>query len=345
AEAIGRSLAETMIPPTLRDAHVRGLRNYCETLAPRMLGKRVELPAIRRDGTEFPAEIAVVRIGTEGAPIFTGHIRDITERKRAAEAEILQGAKDAAEAANVELEAFSYTVAHDLRAPLRAINGFSQVVLEDYASTLEAGGQDCLQHIASASQRMGQLIDGLLALARIAKPDLQRERVDLGRLARSIAEHFDTTREVVWRLADELIVDGDPRLLRSLMENLLGNAWKFTRDRRPAVIEVGTVCRDAATIYFVKDNGVGFDLAHAPQLFSPFRRFHSDAEFEGTGIGLATVERIVRRHGGRIWAESTPGNGAAFFFTLPVKATTREIPYIMAQDARRAASRAGRQDT
>jgi PAS domain S-box-containing protein len=322
-DAVGRSLAETMVPPALRDAHVRGLRGYRETQASKILGKRLELSAIRRDGSEFPAEIAVVRIGSDGEPLFTGYIRDITERKRAAEAETLQRAKEAAEAANVELEAFSYSVAHDLRAPLRAINGFSQLILEDYAEKVDAEGRDYLQRIATASHRMGQLIDGLLALAKIAKPDLERERVDLSGLARSIAAHFDSPRDVVWNLADPLIADGDPRLLRSLMENLLGNAWKFTRDRKPATIEVGTVNRDAATVFYVKDNGVGFDMAHARQLFSPFRRLHTDADFEGTGIGLATVERIVRRHGGRIWAESAPGEGATFYFTLPVTSATR----------------------
>jgi light-regulated signal transduction histidine kinase (bacteriophytochrome) len=172
---------------------------------------------------------------------------------------------------------------------------------------------------------MGQLIDGLLALAKIAKDDLERERVDLGTLARSIAAHFDPSRHVVWAVSEGMTTNADPRLMRSLMENLLGNAWKFTRDRSPAVIEVGLMRRDAATIYFVKDNGVGFDMAYVNQLFSPFRRLHKETEFEGTGIGLATVARIVRRHGGRIWADSTLGEGTTFYFTLAATGPTREM--------------------
>ena len=327
-EAVGRSLADTIIPPRLREAHVRGLHRYHETSAAKILGTRVEMSALRRDGTEFPAELAVVRLGTEGAPIYTGYIRDITERKRAAETETLRRANEAAEAANGELEAFSYSVAHDLRTPLRAINGFSHMLLEDYAAGLAPAGQRCLQKIASASLQMGQLIDGLLALAKIAKDDLERERVDLGTLARSIAAHFDSPRQVVWTVSEEMTTNADPRLMRSLMENLLGNAWKFTRDRSPAVIEVGLMRRDAATVYFVKDNGVGFDMAYVNQLFSPFRRLHKETEFEGTGIGLATVARIVRRHGGRIWADSTLGEGTTFYFTLAATGPAREMPPI-----------------
>jgi len=323
-EAIGRSLAETVIPPALREAHTRGLQRYRDTLIAKLLGTRVELSAMRRDGTEFPAEIAVVCIGTEGAPSFTGYIRDITERKRAAEAETLRCAKEAAEAVNVELEAFSYSVAHDLRSPLRAINGFSHVMLEDHAGNLDAAGRNCLQRISGAALRMGQLIDGLLSLAKITQLELELEPVDLSRLARSIVDSFDAPRDVVWTVSDELVAHGDPRQLRSLLENLLGNAWKFTRDQHPAMIEVGTVSLDAATVYFIKDNGVGFDMAHARQLFAPFRRLHKDTDFEGTGIGLATVERIVRRHGGRIWADSEPGKGATFYFTLAERSALRE---------------------
>jgi signal transduction histidine kinase len=280
---------------------------------------------MRCDGSEFPAEVAVVQIGSDGAPSFTGYIRDITERRRAAEVEMMRRAKEAAEAANVELEAFSYSVAHDLRAPLRAIAGFSQALVEDVADLLDPEAHGYLNRITNAAVRMGQLIDGLLALARISRSELQRERVDLGSLARSIVQRFDTSREVIWSLGQGVIAHGDPRLLHSLLDNLLGNAWKFTRDRAPATIELGAIERDGTLAYFVKDNGIGFDMAHARTLFAPFHRLHNELDFEGTGIGLATADRIVRRHGGRIWAESTPGQGTTFYFTLWRSQTTREI--------------------
>jgi len=327
-DAIGRLLSETLIPPASREAHRVGLARYNETGIQKILGKRLELSAMRRDGTEFPAEITIVRIVTEGAPVFTGFIRDITERKRAAEVEVMCRAKEAAELANVELEAFSYSVAHDLRSPLRAINGFSHALVEDYADKLDGDARDYLDRIAAGARRMGELIDGLLALARIAKSEIERRRIDLGALARDLIGHLDPAHKVDWQVEGELIANGDPRLLHSLMENLLGNAWKFSRDHDAAVIEVGMQLLDGEKVYFVKDNGVGFDMAHTRKLFSPFHRLHTEAEFEGTGIGLATVERIVRRHGGRIWAESCVGKGATFYFTLPHTPATREIPQL-----------------
>jgi two-component system NtrC family sensor kinase len=222
---------------------------------------------------------------------------------------------------NRELEAFSYSVSHDLRAPLRAIDGFSQVLLEDYCDKLDEGGQGHLRRIRAASQRMGHLIDAMLSLARITRADLQREPVDLAVVATAVAAQLRATqpeREVEFIIPKTLEVVGDPHLLRALLENLLGNAWKFTRARSPAIIELGVLGREDPPVYVVRDNGAGFDMAYASKLFAPFQRLHAASDFAGTGIGLATVKRIVDRHGGRVWAEGVVDRGATVHFTLSV---------------------------
>ena len=243
--------------------------------------------------------------------------RDISERKRAEEA--LARAKEAAEAASRELESFSYSVAHDLRAPLRGIDGFSQVLLEDYSEKLDAEGQRYLGRVRESAQHMGQLIESLLNLARVTRGDIRRERVDLGALARATAERLRSAqpeRDVDIQIGDGLRVEGDARLLGLVLENLLANAWKFTRNEAEARIELGVRQDNGQATFFVRDNGAGFDMKFAAKLFGVFQRLHNPSEFEGTGIGLATVQRIVTRHGGRIWAEAEVGSGATFFFTL-----------------------------
>lgn len=244
--------------------------------------------------------------------------RDANRLLSIANADLLQ-AKAATDAANRELEAFSYSVAHDLRAPLRSIDGFSQAVLEDCAEALDDTGKRHLGYVREAAQDMAALIDGLLSLSRVTRSELRREPIDLAGLARSVLAQLQRTapgRVVETVVAENMTAHGDARLLRSVLENLLGNAWKFTRNRAAATIEVGSRKHNGECIYFVRDNGAGFDMAYADKLFGAFQRLHSAAEFEGTGIGLATVQRIVKRHGGRIWAESEVGRGATFFFTL-----------------------------
>jgi len=231
----------------------------------------------------------------------------------------LKEAKSATEAANRELEAFSYSVAHDLRAPLRSIDGFSQALLEDCADLLDDAGKQHLRYVREAAQDMAALIDGLLSLSRVARSELRRESVDLSAMARHALSQLQRAvpgRTVETVVADGLTVNGDSRLLRAVLENLLGNAWKFTRNSPNARIEVGATTSDGARACYIRDNGTGFDMAYAGKLFSPFQRLHSAAEFEGTGIGLATVQRIIHRHGGRVWAEGAPGKGATFYFTL-----------------------------
>jgi len=222
------------------------------------------------------------------------------------------------EAKNEELESFSYSVAHDLRAPLRSIDGFGLILLEDYADKLDDEGKKCLAYVRESAQHMARLIDDLLALSRVTRGDFNRVPVDVSAAARSVAARLAQStpeRQVDVIIPDGLKANGDDGLIRIALENLMGNAWKFTRDAVGARIEIG-VCPDDPRTFFVRDNGAGFDMAYASKLFGMFQRLHSAREFEGTGIGLATVQRIVRRHGGRIRAEGTVGQGAAFFFTL-----------------------------
>jgi DNA-binding response OmpR family regulator len=226
------------------------------------------------------------------------------------------------EVANRELEAFSYSVSHDLRAPLRIVDGYSRILLEDHAASLDAQGQAHLQLIRQSCQQMGQLIDDLLNLSRVIQHEIQVERTDLAAIAREIVDRLrggDPERRVGFRVPDQLLAEGDPGLLRAALENLLANAWKFTRKQAEAVIELGSREQDGQTVYFVKDNGAGFDMRYASKLFGAFQRLHAAADFPGTGIGLATVQRIVHRHQGRIWAEGAVGAGATFHFTLGLR--------------------------
>ena len=224
------------------------------------------------------------------------------------------------QAAISELEAFSYSVSHDLRAPLRSIAGFSQALIEDAGPSLSADARDDIARIVAAAGRMDHLINDLLTLSMVTRAEMTRDSVDVSELAnRIVAELADVspTRPVVTTVAPGMVAHGDPRLVRVALENLLTNAWKFTSRRERACIEVGQIDNDGQSpIFFVRDNGVGFDPAFADKLFGPFQRLHDASDFPGTGIGLATVRRIVLRHGGRVWAESRLGQGACFFFTL-----------------------------
>ena len=234
-------------------------------------------------------------------------------------AEVRAALVEELELKNKELDAFSYSVAHDLRAPLRSIDGFSQALLEDYADKLDDMGQQYLRYVRESAQQMAELIDNLLDLSRITRSELVRGALDLTSIAHEVTGRLrrqNPKQDVSTVVADGLLAEGDARLLTVVFENLLGNAWKFSSKRADATIEVGAVDRDARRAFFVRDNGAGFDMAYAAKLFGVFQRLHSSAEFEGSGIGLATVQRIIHRHGGRVWAEGEVGRGATFFFTL-----------------------------
>ncbi|HET9122191.1 MAG TPA: ATP-binding protein, partial [Acidiferrobacteraceae bacterium] len=223
------------------------------------------------------------------------------------------------EQVNQELEAFSYSVSHDLRGPLRGIDGFSQALLEDYGDSLNDEARHYLARMRQAAERMGQLIDALLKLARVTRAEMHHEQIDLAQLFHMIASDLrnqNPEHQAQFVAPARLPVQGDGALLRIVMENLLGNAWKFSARQPCSQIELGATQQALETVYFVRDNGVGFNMASADKLFGAFQRLHRASEFEGTGIGLVTVARIIHRHGGRVWAKSTPGQGATFYFTL-----------------------------
>lgn len=293
-------------------------------------------------GTEGSALVSrsgvTVAVEESAAPIMDAYgrllgsvlvVRDVTERREQMqqiqrlnaelEERVLQRTA-ALEAANHELEAFSYSVAHDLRAPLRGIDSFSHLLLDRYAQRLDSEGIGYLNRVRSAAARMSHLIDALLALAQVGQRELQPTDIDLSQLARSVANELAAShpeRNVTVRIAPNMQAHADSRLLRVVVANLLENAWKFTAPRAEALIEVG-LCEDVAVpTYYVRDNGAGFNPAHAQKLFGAFQRLHTEKEFSGTGIGLAIVQRVVTRHGGAVWAQSQPDQGATFYFTFP----------------------------
>lgn len=325
AEALGRethSLLATRFPVPLEEIRRELLH------AGRWEG---EIGHTTRTGAEIIVHSRWVlqREGDEWGPVVLEINSDVTGRKRAEEAlrtlnaELEERVRErtlALEVSNRELEAFAYSVSHDLRAPLRALDGFSQAVLEDYGERLDETGRDFLQRIRGASQQMGQLIDDLLGLSRHSRGEMRREPVELGALAREVAETLragEPGHRVELVVEEGLVAEGDPRLLRVVLQNLLANAWKFTRGRAGARVEVGRTGWEGEPAFYVRDNGAGFDMAYAHKLFRPFQRLHSTREFEGSGIGLATVQRIVHRHGGRVGAQAAPDRGATVFFTLP----------------------------
>ena len=315
---------EMLVPERFRQDHVGYRAGYAAAPVARMMRARLELYGARRDGSEFPAAISLSPVQTAEGAMIIADIRDVTDQ-REAERHLqelnlrLERDNAALDALNKELEAFSYSVSHDLRAPLRAIDGFSQAVIEDAADRLDPASRGYLDRVRQAAQRMGLLIDDLLKLARIARTELSLDEVDLSALGHAVAREIgeaDPARPARIVVAEGLVARADPRLLRIALENLVGNAWKFTAGRDPAEIRIGRAEHDGETAFFVRDNGVGFDMAYADKLFGAFQRLHDAKQFPGTGVGLATVQRIVRKHGGRIWAESAPGQGAAFYFTL-----------------------------
>jgi PAS domain S-box-containing protein len=315
---------EILVPKRFRKKHTKHRDGYYVEHPTRPMGIGLELFGLRKNGTEFPVEISLSPLETEEGLLVSAAIRDVTQRKRMEEDvqklnEDLKQRAAQLEAANRELEAFSYSVSHDLRAPLRSIDGFSHVVLEDYGEQLPAEARGYLERVRAAAQRMAVLIDDLLNLSRVTRTAVQPKFINLSKMAEEIVhglQEAQPDRQVAFSLTPDLMVEADPHLMHIVLDNLLSNAWKFTSKHEQPAIEFGQKDHVKERTFYVRDNGVGFNMAYADKLFGVFQRLHSVSEFPGTGVGLATVQRIISIHGGRIWAESAEGKGTTFYFTL-----------------------------
>ncbi len=353
-EIIGKKV-EFLIPERFHHHHIHHREGYVENPKVRGMGVGMELYGRRKDGIEFPVEISLspLRISEVDGLNVIAAIRDITKqvesrevikklnenleqivRDRTAELEKLyQDVHDMnkelesrvikrtweLEESIKELESFSYSVSHDLRAPLRSIDGFSNKILKDYGHLMDDQGRDYFSRVMIASQKMGQLIDDLLKLARLTRIELNRTTTDLTALAESIASEFKASapdRMVNFAIDPGLVANADRSLMQIALQNLLSNAWKYTKNKPEGKIEFSSLKQENKTVFFIRDNGAGFDMRYVNKLFGAFQRLHSPAEFEGSGIGLATVKRIIRRHHGTIWAEAEVNQGAVFYFTL-----------------------------
>jgi PAS domain S-box-containing protein len=323
-ELQGESMA-LLVPERFRKTQRQYYTAFFSPRGGRALETTMELCGLHKDGREFPIEVSTKPLAAEKGLVVTSAIRDITERKQVEQKisklnqELEHRAREL-ENAYKELEAFSYSVSHDLRSPLQNIDNFSRILMEDYANQLDAEGLDYVQRLRGSCQHMEDIIDALLALSNMMRKELLVDQLNLTALANAVAADLKQKtpdRLVDWVIAEGLTAEGDAQLLRVVLENLFGNAWKFTANRARARIEFGALPQsNGARTYFVRDDGAGFDMAHASNLFKPFKRLHDQSEFRGTGIGLATVQRVIHRHRGKIWAEGVVNQGATFCFTL-----------------------------
>lgn len=329
ADALGRDLAELIVPPALRKAHRDGLQHYLTRGESRILGQRIEMPALHADGHELQVELAVVRVPGSEPPLFTGYLRDITDRRQteqelrslnaALERRVTQRTARAEESGR-ELELLSYSISHDFRAPLRHIACFAEVLSHEGAWRLDPTSRRHLDTIIKSAQSAQALLDGLLTFSRIGRGEMRLDQVNLTDLVEQLRRRLEREsngRKIRWSIGNLPEVRGDSDLLGQAILQLLSNAIKYTRPREEARIEVGSTSSEPEAVVSVRDNGVGFDMKYAHKLFGVFQRLHLPEQFEGIGIGLANVRRIIQRHGGRTWAEGNVDAGATFYFSIP----------------------------
>ncbi|WP_332777349.1 PAS domain S-box protein [Polaromonas sp.] len=329
-EAVGKPMAELVIPPRYRDGHARGLKHFRATGEGPLLNRRIETTALHRDGHEFPVELSITPMTVKGVWMFSGFARDITERKQAEEQirRLNEGLEQRVhertaqlEIANKELESFSYTVSHDLRSPLIVIDGFTSMLEKIFADRLDEKGARYFSLIHRNTQRMGALIDDLLAFSKLSRQTVAKGEVDMNRLVRKVVEEALQDQPDGHAPKIEVgalpVAVADSRLLRQVWTNLVSNAIKYSSKTPNPVIEVNGRTEGMENVYSVRDNGVGFSMDHYDQLFEVFQRLHHTNDFEGTGVGLAIVRRVVTRHGGRVWAQGKVNEGAEFYFSLP----------------------------